>query len=535
MKKTTDVYLCPVCNQKVKAGGQRAHFRAHPDKDYNEYRDRFIPVLEEVYEDTDETEKISYGLPIHTELGNVTDTSNDNGHKRVKIREEDIVKRTPTPGEFLRNFFADFDIREDFVKLYTRRYDRKNTLPTPQTLAADLMDMNSGITNKRFAAYIAEEYQAELEKAGFISSSKPFSLRGDIAFNPDIGGRSMVNEEIPVGNGPLSLAAIKDQAERLGVDLDYTIDKIIDRQMKLQLLNSLRVMPNNNDGEDRLTKKDLINIIQEIQKQYENSFEMESLLNTMKEMHKALENLNSRISILERSPPVSTYAEKSDRDFIDDKVKEAIANMIADRITGRDKTELSTNDIKEIIKNELKNIRTYVSSGRMNEYDVEAEKARVLAEARMIEAQERRRGFEAIAKSISEGLANLGWNIGVGAAEASTERYSGNILKKNDPIMMSPEEIEARSAPPVDVDENDEGACTSCGNRINFMGNARVMCPFCGAVLSKLTTEEKSRMRERNTDVEAKEEDLGGTEVADDDIGNDTNVDEGESIGSRDQ
>ena len=41
----TGYFECPICQQKVKKGGQHGHFQAaHPKEDYDEYKDQFTPT-----------------------------------------------------------------------------------------------------------------------------------------------------------------------------------------------------------------------------------------------------------------------------------------------------------------------------------------------------------------------------------------------------------------------------------------------------------------------------------------------------------
>lgn len=86
---------------------------------------------------------------------------------------------------FLRNFLSEFDFKEQFIDLLCRRVKRRNALPYPNDLAADIQDMPSGITNPKSANYIAEEYSYVLKdyEKRLKSTNK---LRGSMGYAVDL-------------------------------------------------------------------------------------------------------------------------------------------------------------------------------------------------------------------------------------------------------------------------------------------------------------------------------------------------------------
>ncbi|GAJ23824.1 unnamed protein product, partial [marine sediment metagenome] len=68
-----------------------------------------------------------------------------------------------------------------------RRVKRRNALPYPSDLAADIQDMASGITNPKSANYIAEEYSYDIKEyeKRLKSANK---LRSSIGYAVDLSG-----------------------------------------------------------------------------------------------------------------------------------------------------------------------------------------------------------------------------------------------------------------------------------------------------------------------------------------------------------
>lgn len=436
---------------------------------------------------------------------------------KEKIKEEDVVGKKSDPSVFLEEFLNDFEVRGSFIKIYKRRYGRKKALPTPHTLAADLLDMGSGISNDRFASYIAEEYQAELEAEGYLDDGGSSTMRSDLTMERKKGGRSRSEISLENDDGRIELGGVRKEVDVAGVDLDGTIDEMINREMKMRLLDRLGIgqSTGGTQGDNRtqgdLTKEDVIEVMKEMRSQEEKQSEKSAMIDTLKGISEGMKNLNQRISALEKEPPKGVpRSERNEGNLIDKEARGAMTKMITERLEGKGKESINKKDIEGIIKTTAESLNPPAPPGEKNQYDMETEKAKTLAGARKTEAEEKRKGFEAIAEaiasSIPDGLGNLGFNIGVGAAEGSSGRKPGGSgVKKNSEVRMSPEEIEERTAPPVDVNENGLGNCSACGQRVDFKDRARVMCPACGAILSRLTEEEKKDQKEEKTILETEE------------------------------
>jgi hypothetical protein len=94
-----------------------------------------------------------------------------------------------TPGEFIEQFFNDFEVGEKgtFIRMQARRVNRKDELPDEEKMRADLEQMSSGVTG-RTAEYIAEEYWAAAKE--YIAETPTSVFRGGSAGNGSGGSDS---------------------------------------------------------------------------------------------------------------------------------------------------------------------------------------------------------------------------------------------------------------------------------------------------------------------------------------------------------
>ena len=64
----------------------------------------------------------------------------------------------PAPAEWLENFLKSYRIKDGFIQVQINRVARRNELPHPSDLMADMQQMDSGQNNLRQISYIMEEY-----------------------------------------------------------------------------------------------------------------------------------------------------------------------------------------------------------------------------------------------------------------------------------------------------------------------------------------------------------------------------------------
>jgi len=87
----------------------------------------------------------------------------DNSTRKLRVQDD---YTNVTPGDFLRKFFEEFEVgvRESFVRMQSRRAERRGQLPDEEKMRSDLNEMSSGISNDTETRYIAEEYWAEAQQ-----------------------------------------------------------------------------------------------------------------------------------------------------------------------------------------------------------------------------------------------------------------------------------------------------------------------------------------------------------------------------------
>lgn len=71
-----------------------------------------------------------------------------------------------SPGEFIESFFDDFEVgvKTRFVKIVSRRADRRGALPKKERMENDLKEMSSGLGNTGDIEYVVDEYWAEAQE-----------------------------------------------------------------------------------------------------------------------------------------------------------------------------------------------------------------------------------------------------------------------------------------------------------------------------------------------------------------------------------
>lgn len=69
----------------------------------------------------------------------------------------------PTPDEWFKQFLASYRLKEGFILSQINRVKRRNELPHPTDLMADIKEMDSGQTHLRQISYIVEDYAYQLK------------------------------------------------------------------------------------------------------------------------------------------------------------------------------------------------------------------------------------------------------------------------------------------------------------------------------------------------------------------------------------
>lgn len=240
-----------------------------------------------------------------------------------------------------------------------------------------------------------------------------------------------------------------------------------------------------------LTLEDIKRFYEEQKKNENEKGEKSALMETLNLIRRGMDNLNTRISTIERSEQPKKPEEG---ESFDKQIRDAIAKDISDRITGA-KGELKPDQIRTIVSDEVRKHAPPPPpppSGKRNQYDMEVEKATHDAEARKIEAEEKRKGYEAIAAGIRDGFSSLGWNIGAGASGGSP---------RSGPSPEAQTEVRMPAAEPQPMEWRDglwytRCVYSDCRAPMAFEdGKSTVMCPSCRRVIQVQPTEEELRQK----------------------------------------
>ena len=144
--------------------------------------DDFVPP--EILEEYEEAKREAEGDPFKTE-------------SEAKL-EMDKDPEDQTPGEFIEDFFEDLEagVKGKFIRIQSRRADRKQELPDEDKMLSDLEQMPSGVKG-RTAQYVAEEYWEAAQQ--YLSESTATVFRGQGQGGQQAGGNR--GGSVPVNAG----------------------------------------------------------------------------------------------------------------------------------------------------------------------------------------------------------------------------------------------------------------------------------------------------------------------------------------------
>ena len=431
----TGYVKCPVCSVTVSLQGKGTHFRnRHSNLPYDEYKDRFEPAPPPP-KSTGET-----GLE----------------------KKESIYKGEVDENEVLRGILEQHPDIPGKVVEEIMSYAQFGPIP-PYLVTALLGSMKD--VKRQTAELTGYKYQMAL---------------------------SQVKRESPP-TFPMFIMGVQQQAGA-ALPLPYP------QQFGQTMYDQARFGGGANPRGDGVTKEELSKMMErergEFQRMWEDrerkqreEEEKSKLIETLNLVRRGMDNLNARVSGLEQGGGAKN---PSGEGGFDKRIWDAIAKDTADRITGV-KGQLKPDQIRTIVSDEVRKHASPPPSGKRNQYDMEVEKATHNADARKIEAEERRKGYEAIAGGIRDGFGSLGWNIGAGASGGPTRSEPGSAQTEVGMPTAEPQPMEWRNGL-----WHTRCVYSDCRASMVFEdGKSTVMCPSCNRVIQVQPTEGELKQREQ--------------------------------------
>ncbi len=238
-------------------------------------------------------------------------------------------------------------------------------------------------------------------------------------------------------------------------------------------------------GDGGMSEGRVLKLLDDRERKVEEKKKENTLMQTLSGIQQAFDNLNERISSIEQSGPTAKTVEKV-KNPLQEQIDVALGKRFSSVILGEDP---SLEKLK-IIARELKGSAPTPAPGSRNQYDMEVEKATHEAAARKVEAEEKRKGYEAVGGGIRDGLQGLGFNMGAGLSAGP----AGITPTPTQPKTMAPSEPQL---PIRGADGQLYVECPHCHTSPMIPeGQARVVCPSCSGIVNIMTREEATRTNE---------------------------------------
>lgn len=402
-------------------------------------------------------------------------------------KKESVYKGEEDPNEILRGILEKHpDLSSGHIE---EIMDWAQFGPIPPYLVTQLLGGMKDV-KRHTAELIGHKYQMALQMKMSQGGERP--LFPPMTGMPQQGGYNMPwptpqMQQSPTFGSPFQGHGLVNPIGGSSLSKEEVIEIIRTQERERELAEAKRKLDAYEKGEGTsnrgrgLTPEDLERILNEREKKRDEEKKEDALMQTLTNLNRGLENLNLRVSTMEQKPP---EVPKKEEDTFNKQIRDAIARDISARITGA-KGELTADGIARIVSAEVRKHTAPPPTGKRNEYDMQVEKATHEAEARKIEAEERRKGYEAIASGVRDGLQGLGWNIGAGVSGGSPKESSstpaGTPAAEPQPIEWGDDNLWHTHCP-----------FTDCGAPMAFEdGKSTVLCGSCGRVVRVQAPEEE--------------------------------------------
>lgn len=507
MAKSSQLVKCPKCNGVIKSKGKFLHFsQSHEGEDYDEWKNKEWTPVSNTNEEESNTDESGSDDPNELDLGEPHEPDSPplppirTDLQQPRQPAPDTIQDSPTPNDILEETLTiDPKLSEERTNWILSHIDLYGVLSTAEVsdLIQSLNISSAGKTARRVTKRYSTALQHALNKdpslqheeqwrdliykeTGQKTQPNPSNPGPTIAPPPtsrkdtssDTGSNLIIPDNPDHTNSPLN--DIKTQMQQAGVnldtDLDQTIDKIVNTQMKMQLLSSIKdgSMFNANGNHEKHENEALK---QELQNQREK----------IDQTAQALQHVAERIEQLATNPAPQNQDSEPSKDAMQ-QFSEKMLQRLGDKMLNelneakQQDAELTPELVDTIFERAAESTSRIEPNGNFNKYDAEVAKIERQTEAEKAIAKERTKAMTGIADAIRDAADRLGEGVGRGFG-------SNNAPRRH-------------RQPPAHGHDGDSALmsspCYNCKKTFEFPADEpEPTCPYCGQVHNKIenTTE----------------------------------------------
>jgi len=301
-------------------------------------------------------------------------------------------------------------VREDIWKNYLRREPRINEPENLEEIGTDIGEIDidlSGLTETGAGS----SGSVDLDLGNKSDKDVKKSLK-KMKIAKERGDKDLMREAISEMSGTSG-------GEDVFSSIDDYISKMVDYRAKMKMLEMLEsggMFGESNNSEPKRSGE-VEELKQEIKKLKEDKHQKE-----LKKRDEKIKELKSRVETQQQQ------SQQQGQGGLENEIIEQVRNQAVNRLVrGSEDKSISMDQIKKVVSDEMDKVPT----GEMNEYQADVKKTKYQAEAEEKKAEHQKEAVTQISQAIMQGLNQMGYNIGRGAATTSLEQEERRAKKKN--------------------------------------------------------------------------------------------------------
>lgn len=364
-----------------------------------------------------------------------------------------------SPGEFIEEFFEDFEVgvKKKWVRIQARRADRRDMIPTKDSLKKDILRMKSGINQSAHveADYIAEEYWAEAQEY--------LNMTGRQADQVSMSGRHQGQQQQGYGQGqPMQQGGQGFVSPGMGQQQQPQMDPQM--QMMQMMMEQMKEM-----------NKEL----QKVRQQPERTRDDVDTLGRLKELREEKEILEDLSGGDEQLEQVQRQIQQLQQQAIEDNAAQAPMARGGDTSLEDRLLDLAMNS-PDVSPREVIDVIEERQAAMQDPEILDKELERDIREMELEQKQERYERFgdlaETIASRVGEGIGAQITNGGGDAEPSADDDQHEEIVADGNPQAEST--LDGGELPQTAQPMTQEQECKHCGAIMEVGPNA-AHCPEC--------------------------------------------------------